>query len=111
MTRIAIIGAGITGLTIANLLHGHAEITLFEKSRGVSGRLSTRRADPFSFDHGAQYFRIKTPAFRQFMSPLIQDGIVAHWDAHFVEIKEGQLISKQKWTKDGTKLTRHSTAR
>ncbi len=47
MTNIAIIGAGLSGLTAANILKDYSNITLFEKSRGVSGRMSTRRAEPF----------------------------------------------------------------
>ena len=31
-------------------------MTLFEKSRGVGGRMATRRIDDLQFDHGAQYF-------------------------------------------------------
>ena len=54
MTKIAIIGAGLSGLTAAHDLKEHANVTLYEKSRGVGGRLATRRAEPFSFDHGAQ---------------------------------------------------------
>lgn len=53
MTKIAIIGAGLSGLSIAHLLKDYAQITVFEKARGVSGRLSTRRAEPYVFDHGA----------------------------------------------------------
>jgi predicted NAD/FAD-binding protein len=40
MTRIAILGAGVSGLTVANNLKNHAEITIFEKARSVGGRMS-----------------------------------------------------------------------
>ena len=40
MTTIAIIGSGLSGLTVANKLRDYATITLFEKSRGVGGRES-----------------------------------------------------------------------
>ena len=68
MKKIAIIGAGLSGLSIAHLLKENADITLFEKARGVSGRMSTRRAEPYFFDHGAQYFTARTKAFQDFMS-------------------------------------------
>lgn len=35
---IAIVGAGLSGLTIANVIGDHAEVTVFEKARGVGGR-------------------------------------------------------------------------
>ncbi|MEY8870939.1 NAD(P)-binding protein [Francisella philomiragia] len=44
--KVAIIGAGLAGLTAANILKDSVEITIFEKSHGVSGRMSTRYADP-----------------------------------------------------------------
>lgn len=53
MTKIAVIGAGLSGLSFAHLLQDYAEIILFEKARGVGGRMSTRRAEPYCFDHGA----------------------------------------------------------
>ena len=54
MTKIAIIGAGMSGLSAAHLLNNYAEVTLFEKARGVSGRMSTRCAKLYFFDHGTQ---------------------------------------------------------
>jgi renalase len=59
MTNIAIIEAGLSGLTAANILKDYADITIFEKSRGVSGRMSTRHAYPYSFDHGAQFLKLE----------------------------------------------------
>ena len=66
MVKIAIIGSGLAGISTALLLKDQADITLFEKARGVSGRMSTRIADPYLFDHGAQYFTVRTDAFRSF---------------------------------------------
>jgi predicted NAD/FAD-dependent oxidoreductase len=45
MKKVAIIGAGLTGLTIAQELNTHLNVTIFEKSRGVGGRIATRRAN------------------------------------------------------------------
>ena len=41
--NIAIIGAGISGLSLANMLNGIANVKIFEKSRGLGGRIATRR--------------------------------------------------------------------
>ena len=56
MTKIAIIGTGLCGLSVAHFLKDRAKITLFEKALGVSGRMSTRRAGIYLFDHGVLYF-------------------------------------------------------
>lgn len=51
--RIAVIGAGVAGLACAGELAaaGH-DVTVFEKARGPGGRLSSRRTDHGTFDHG-----------------------------------------------------------
>lgn len=76
MESIAIIGAGLAGLTVADALrHTHA-VTVFEKSRGAGGRLSTRRArmganrdgEAVLFDHGAPLLNPSDDAFRAFLT-------------------------------------------
>ncbi len=52
---IAIVGCGISGLWFANTIKGDLGPLFFiEKSRGVGGRLATRRWDEARFDHGTQ---------------------------------------------------------
>ena len=68
---IAIVGSGIAGTTLARLLTDDSpstEITIFEKSRGVGGRMATRYSEQLEFDHGAQFFTIRGNRFRQFLS-------------------------------------------
>ena len=77
--KIAILGAGLAGLTLAQRLSGAAEVAVFEKSRGMGGRMSTRRAERFAFDHGAQYFTAKGDGFRRFLNPFMASGLVREW--------------------------------
>lgn len=100
MTKIAIIGAGLAGLTLANQLKDYAKITLFEKARGVGGRMSTRRAEAYAFDHGAQFFTAKSPEFQAFIQPMMTEGIIQRWDARFVEIHQRKIIIKPQWNAD-----------
>ncbi|MDO1582207.1 NAD(P)/FAD-dependent oxidoreductase [Rhizobium oryzicola] len=76
---VAIIGAGIAGLALARRLSGFAEVTIFEKSRGTGGRMATRRGEHGSFDHGAQYFTIRDPAFHDALEPMLDNGTVQAW--------------------------------
>ncbi|MBR8829475.1 MAG: NAD(P)-binding protein [Gomphosphaeria aponina SAG 52.96 = DSM 107014] len=85
---IAIIGAGISGLVIAQALKNLAHITIYEKARGVSGRMSTRSATPYQFDHGAQYFTAKTQAFQAFLAPYLAEGSIALWQPQIIVLEK-----------------------
>jgi renalase len=97
MKKIAIIGAGLSGLSAAYLLKNYAEITVFEKARGVSGRMSTRRSEPYFFDHGAQYFTARTKAFQDFIAPLINQGIIERWNPSYVKFDGNKIIERKNW--------------
>ena len=78
--RVAIIGAGIAGLSCARELQSQGILVdVFEKSRGPSGRMSTRRSENWSADHGAQYFTARDPRFIQEVQSWIQTGIASIW--------------------------------
>lgn len=80
MTSIAIIGAGMAGLAAAERLRtAGIGCVLFEKSRGFGGRMATRRTGPFQWDHGAQYFSARGPAFAAQAARWRDAGLVAEW--------------------------------
>jgi predicted NAD/FAD-dependent oxidoreductase len=86
--RIAVIGAGIAGLSAARTLtDGGYEVLTFEKSRGLGGRSATRRVRESSFDHGAQFFTVRGSRLRSIIGPLIDDGQVAIWQAGIVTLR------------------------
>lgn len=95
--NIAIIGAGISGLTLANMLHGLAYVEVFEKSRGYGGRLATHYDGDFEFDHGAQFFTAKSDKFKAFIQPLIDAEVIGIWNARFVEIDNGRILHRKNW--------------
>ena len=76
--QIGVIGAGLAGLAAARELQaaGH-QVVVFDKGRGPGGRLSSRRAEPFAFDHGAQYFTARDPEFRHELEGWLEAGVVA----------------------------------
>lgn len=79
---IAIVGAGLAGITAARTLtqSGH-QVTVFEKSRGLGGRMASRRSDFGRFDHGAQYFTARDPRFLKALEwvQTTAPGTVQQW--------------------------------
>ncbi len=78
--QVAIIGAGMAGLACAQALQAQGIRSLiFEKSRGPSGRMSTRRTDQWQCDHGAQYFTVRDVAFQAEVDRWQAAGLAAPW--------------------------------
>lgn len=79
MDRLAIVGAGVSGLATAWALRTeNVEITVFEKSRGYSGRAATRRRDGLCYDHGANYFKLHSDELESIVQEqLPSDELVA----------------------------------
>ena len=89
--RVAVVGAGIAGLSCATHLQALGfEVEVFEKSRGPSGRMSTRQGEGWSADHGAQYFTARDPLFKQALDAWIADGIVSRWNPKIGVFEEGR---------------------
>lgn len=78
--KIAIIGAGMAGASCARQLTdaGH-EVTVFDKGRGLGGRLAQRRREGAMFDHGAQYFTARDPEFQGLVTDWLAAGDAALW--------------------------------
>lgn len=87
---VAVIGAGISGIACALKLQTWGfDVQVYEKSRGASGRLSTRRTDTWSADHGAQYFTARDPLFIEEVNRWIELGLVVQWQPKLGVYKEG----------------------
>ena len=92
--RIAVVGAGIAGITCARTLTqaGH-HVTVFEKSHSAGGRMSTRETEFGSFDHGTQYFTVRDPRFEKALATA--SGLVRPWSANTVRILDelGRVVA------------------
>jgi len=87
---ICVIGGGMAGLACAaQLAQSGARVTVLDKGRGPGGRMAARRVEiggeTVSFDHGAQYFTARDPAFRAQVAAWAQAGVVAPWPAAGVD--------------------------
>ena len=88
---IAIIGAGLAGLSCATQLQARGfKVQIFEKSRGPSGRMSTRNKDGWSADHGAQYFTARDVLFIEELNTWIKDGVADTWHPRLKVFENGQ---------------------
>lgn len=97
--RVAIIGAGMSGVIAARTLLDHGlDVSVFEKSRHAGGRMATRRRDEQpAFDHGAQYFTARDHRFARYVESWRQQGVVAKWPEagdSIVVMKNGNLKQK-----------------
>jgi predicted NAD/FAD-dependent oxidoreductase len=102
--NIAIIGAGIAGITAARTLvqAGH-HVHVFEKSRGAGGRMSTRETNFGTFDHGAQYFTVRDPRFSLAIQTVAgTTDICRPWSANAVRVLDplGHVFEAARATKD-----------
>jgi len=88
---VAIVGAGITGLLLAQQCQQCGlSVVLLDKGKSVGGRLATRRgkvnsdtpeAMPIRWDHGAQYFSAHSRAFQKLVENWHTQGWIEEWKA------------------------------
>lgn len=79
-TSVLIVGAGLAGLAAGRRLHGAGiDVILLDKGRGVGGRCATRRFESHAFDHGAQFFTVRDPAFAAAVRAWDDAGLVREW--------------------------------
>jgi len=79
--HLALIGAGIAGLSCATMLQqAGLEVSLFDKARSPGGRMSTRRGDDWQCDHGAQYLTARHAEFRAEVARWQQAGVADLWE-------------------------------
>lgn len=77
---VVIIGAGISGLAAARAADSAGQhVLVIDKGRRIGGRVSTRRADNFTFNHGAQFVTAKGDAFNAVLQAAKKAGVLAHW--------------------------------
>ena len=83
--HFAVVGAGMAGVACARtLLQAGHRVTVFEKSRGFGGRMSTRRTEFGGFDHGAQYFTVRDSRFARAL--LTAQAVVRPWSVSTVRV-------------------------
>ncbi|CCU73201.1 NAD(P)/FAD-dependent oxidoreductase [Thalassolituus oleivorans] len=101
MKRIAIVGAGMAGLSALSALtkQGHV-VTLFDKSRGSGGRMASKKVGDASWDMGAQFIRAHDASFMKTLHEWQHQGWVSEWAVtpHVIDA-EGIRLSDDESTR------------
>jgi hypothetical protein len=82
--EMIVIGGGMAGLSAATALaQAGRRVAVLDKGRGPGGRMAARRVTiegtEVTFDHGAQYFTARDPAFRAQVAAWEAAGVAARW--------------------------------
>nr|WP_295707479.1 FAD-dependent oxidoreductase [uncultured Halomonas sp.] len=103
--RVAIIGAGMSGLACANVLaNSGASVTLFDKARGPGGRMSSKRRPSAALDLGAQAFTARDADFQRAVDEWLVAGCIARWP------KRTYQASSSGWQAHDDHRTRYTGA-
>ena len=98
MKDFCIVGSGIAGSTIANLLARKYSVVIFDKARGPGGRSSNRRyKKKLSFDHGLQYFSPKSYEFKKFIKDLNRKNVLKEWVGQHLDFTFEKKESTNKY--------------
>lgn len=108
MFDVAIIGAGLAGLTCGQQLQqaGYS-VVVVEKSRGVGGRVATRRLHNTRADHGVRYLEPQGTLSQQLIEILDKRGIVQSWTDRIYELNSAKAESGDTPHPHPSKLTRY----
>ena len=86
MKDFCVLGSGIAGSTIAEILSKKYTVEVFDKARGPGGRTSNKRyKSNLSFDHGRQYFNPKTKEFKKLIHKLCKKKILKVWEGNHLD--------------------------
>jgi renalase len=117
--KVAVVGAGLAGLSCAQrLAKAGCAVRVFEKSRGVGGRMATRRLQwqddkgqmhTAGVDHGTPSFTARSAAFGRFVSEGAEAGLLAPWSPQIAPGSFEPLDDRNGWvaTPDMPALCRH----
>jgi len=86
MIDFCILGSGVAGSSIANLLSKKYTVHVFDKAKGPGGRSSNKRFKKnLSFDHGVQYISPKSKPFIKYIHKLLKNKILKSWDDNHLD--------------------------
>ena len=93
MWDVAVIGTGLSGLICAReLSEAGQSVCLLDKSKGLGGRIATRRAHQVRIDHGMRYWP-SSEAIAPLVSELVAENVLKPWQVSAYEILQREVIT------------------
>lgn len=93
MIDIAVIGAGVAGLVCAQQLRlAGYKVVVLEKSRGLGGRVATRRLHDTCADHGTCYLKPKGELLGRFVQLLCDRQVLQIWTDNLYKYSKAQQL-------------------
>lgn len=90
---VVVVGAGIAGLCAAErLMAAGLRVLVLDKSRGIGGRMATRRLGAAVCDHGAQFFTVRGGDFADLVAAARADAAVEPWCEGFAQAAAGGRV-------------------
>jgi predicted NAD/FAD-dependent oxidoreductase len=95
MADVVVIGAGLAGLICAQQLKQMGyQVVIVEKSRGLGGRLATRRLQGTWADHGVRYLNCQGPLTTCLIQALLQRGVLQPWTDRLYRVTADQIADQ-----------------
>lgn len=96
MWDVVVVGAGLGGLTVAgDLVRAGYRVLVLDKSRGVGGRVATRRLEGQPMDHGCRFLQ----PLGALETALIQRGLAAGqiqpWPVAVYQLSKAGILSPE----------------
>ena len=86
MESCLIVGAGLSGLVAARTLQdASVRVTILEKEEKPGGRMRTDLLYDGVFDHGAQFFTVRSDRFEEMVQAWIAAGVAEEWTRGFAD--------------------------
>lgn len=86
MQSCIVVGAGLAGLVAAGILEDTGlRVTVLEKEGKVGGRMRTDTIQSAVFDHGAQFFTVRSERFEEIAQAWISAGVAEEWTRGFAD--------------------------
>ena len=75
-----VVGAGVSGLLAARELSATGgRVVVLDEGRDIGGRMATQRMGNGTFDHGAQFFTVRSERFERPIAGWQEAGVVEEW--------------------------------
>jgi hypothetical protein len=106
-----VVGAGLSGLVAARTLQdAGVRVTVLEKEEKVGGRMRTDLVGDGVFDHGAQFFTVRSDRFKEMVEGWISAGVAEEWTRGLADSSGEQREDghpRYKGTRGMTGITEH----